>query len=152
MTATSHSNMLQTMRTNGWELYKTVGFFELIGPLWTRDSESGQAQFAIKIEPKHANLNGVAHGGVIMSFADQSFAVANRKVNPDFPQATIQLDMNFLSPVLIGGLLQAECEIVHSTRSMVFARATYRVEDQIVGSATAIFKKFTRGFSATPDR
>jgi acyl-coenzyme A thioesterase PaaI-like protein len=123
----------------GWEPYTDEGFIGLVGPLWQRPAGRGTA-FAFLAQPKHHNRRGVVQGGMLMTFADRAMGMTAWEANRRRPQATIQLDMQFLEAVAIGDFVEARCEVVRRTRSLIFMRAALVVDERVVATANGIWK------------
>ncbi len=113
-------------------------FFRRLGPLqrkWT----NGRWSYALRVEDWHRNGAGFMHGGAMTALIDEvagtivSDAVGRRHV-------TLQLSTAFLKPVEVGDLVETSCEIVRVTHSMTFAEARLRVADDVVATASLIFK------------
>lgn len=123
----------------GWETVDMSEFMDLIGPVWRRESEAGTLH-ALLIEGKHRNRNGVVHGGVMATLMDMALGRASAEAQGGRRQATISLDLQFLSPAEVGDFLVAECRVVRATRSIMFMQGTLRVEDRICAVAQGVWK------------
>lgn len=123
----------------GWERLPDGGFIELVGPLWRRSVE-GRLEFAFLAGERHLNRGGVVHGGMLLTFADHAIGMTCAAGNGFKPQVTISLDTQFISAVQAGELVVAECELVRKTRSLLFGRATIRVEDRVCLIAQGVWK------------
>ena len=71
------------------------------------------------VRPEHTNTAGIAHGGVMMTFAD---IVCARDViqEIDGMSVTVRLISDFMAPVLVGSWLEGRAEVSRATRSLVF--------------------------------
>ena len=123
----------------GWEVLETSGFISLVGPLWTR-RDGDDLVFGFLAEPKHHNRRGVVQGGMLMTFADRALGTTAWYANGRRPQATVQLDVHFVDAVAIGEFVEAHCEIVRRTRSVMFMRATLTVGARVVATAAGVWK------------
>ena len=64
---------------HGWQaIVNHTAFGDLVGPIWRRE-ENGQPRFGFVVAPKHLNRAGNLHGGMLMTFADQSMAMTARQ-------------------------------------------------------------------------
>jgi len=120
----------------GWERVKAHNFGELIGPVWRK----GDGLFGIVTADKHRNHRSMLHGGVLMSFADQAMGMTGRRRTGDKPHATIEMNMKFIAGVKIGDFVEAHCEVVRETRSVLFIESKLKVGDRVVASASGIWK------------
>ena len=122
----------------GWEAVDDSGFIGLVGPLHRR-AWGDYDEYGFVAEPKHANLNNVVQGGMLMTFADRAFGrtawqVAGRST------ATIQFDMQFVSAAQIGEFIETQPEVVRRTSALVFMRGTLFTGSRIVATAHGVWK------------
>ena len=120
----------------GWDRVEGHNFGELIGPIWRR----GDALFGFLAADKHRNHIGVVHGGMLTSFADQAMGMTGRRSTGDKPHATIEINMQFIGAVQVGDFVEAHCEVVRITRSVLFIESKLKVGTRIVASASGIWK------------
>jgi uncharacterized protein (TIGR00369 family) len=123
----------------GWEEVKTVGFGELTGPLWRR-GEGARLRFGFVVAPKHLNRAGNLHGAMLMTFADQAMAMTGREATGNKRHATMELNIQFIDTVHLGAFVEAQCEVVRTTRSVVFLHTKMYVGERVVVSANGIWK------------
>ena len=114
----------------GWEPYQDEGFIGLIGPFWVRPW-GDSFRYAFVAEPKHHNRRGVVQGGMLMTFADRSMGMTCWYANGRVPQATVQLDMQFV---------EAHCKVVKRTTSLIFMDAELKVGERVVATAKGLWK------------
>jgi uncharacterized protein (TIGR00369 family) len=120
----------------GWERVKAHNFGEMIGPIWRR----GDALFGIVAAEKHRNHRGIVHGGMLMSFADQAMGMTGRRATGEKPHATIEMTFQFIGPVEVGDFVEAHCEVVRQTRSLLFMAGRLKVGARTVAAASGIWK------------
>ena len=126
---------------HGWERIKGHNFGELVGPIWRR----GDGRFGIVAADKHRNHRSVIHGGVLMSLADQAMGMTGRRATGDKPHATIEMNMQFIGAVKVGDFVEAHCEVVRRTRSILFIESKLKVGARIVAAASGIWKILEEG-------
>jgi uncharacterized protein (TIGR00369 family) len=126
-------------KAGGWEPYSDDGFIGLIGPLWQKPVD-GSYRYAFLAEPKHHNRRGVVQGGMLMTFADRAMGMTCWYANERQPQATVQLDVHFVEAVKIGEFVEARCQVVRRTRSLVFMSGDLMVGDRVVATAKGVWK------------
>jgi uncharacterized protein (TIGR00369 family) len=125
---------------HGWEqIVNHTAFGDLVGPIW-RKEENGQPRFAFIVAPKHLNRNGILHGGMLMTLADQAMAMTARVATGGKRHATIELNIQFVGGVKLGEFVVAHPEVVRATRSVVFMRATMFVGTRTVVTTNGIWK------------
>ena len=122
----------------GWKIVDNTPFGDLVGPIWKRETPA--LRWAFVVEPKHLNRSGNLHGGMLMTFADQSMAMTARQVIGAKRHATIELNTQFIDAVRLGQFVEAEAKVVRTTRSVVFMEVKMFVEGRIVVSANGIWK------------
>lgn len=82
---------------------------------------------ALRITDAHTNSLGIAHGGVIFTLADRAFGLACNR-GPE-PSVTMDMNIRYLRPAMVGQLLTATAERIHAGRSTSFIRIDVRDED-----------------------
>jgi acyl-coenzyme A thioesterase PaaI-like protein len=130
--------------SGGWQPISDDGFIGLVGPIWQKSDENGM-RFAFLADVKHRNRRRVVHGGMIMTFADRAFGMTARHATGQKPQATIQLDVHFVSPVQIGEFVEVRPEVVRRTRSMIFMKGDLMIAARVVATANGIWKILSDG-------
>lgn len=125
----------------GWEPVEDAGFIALVGPLHVRASDTA---YAFRAEQKHANLIGVVHGGMLMSFADRAMGVAAMNAAEGANAVTIQLEMKFIGAGRLGDWLVVVPTVVQRTRSLVFVRGEVRAGERLVATADGVWKILRR--------
>lgn len=125
----------------GWKHYPQLpGHMGHIGPLWMRKTEGGSYAYGLLIAPHHLNPAGVAHGGVLMTLADQAISTAAWHACGKQNCLTLQLDSQFVASVALGEFVQADVDITHQTGGMVFVRSLLSVGGRNVLVAQGIMK------------
>jgi len=130
---------------HGWEeISNHTAFGDLVGPIWRRE-ENGSPLFAFTVGPKHLNRAGNLHGGMLMTLADQSMAMAARVATGGKRHATIELNTQFVGGVKLGEFVISHPEVVRVTRSVVFMRAKMFVGKRVVVTTNGIWKILDEG-------
>ena len=123
----------------GWKRMDPEGYPALIGPFFARREGEGW-RYGFLAEPRHRNMGGVVHGGILASIMDHALGKTVREAVRPLRCATIQLDLHYLAPVMPGDFVEARGEIVRKTRSVVFVRGHLTVGGRQVLSASGIWK------------
>ncbi|PJX22310.1 thioesterase [Advenella sp. S44] len=115
-------------------------FSDLTGPFYEKVIDGRHVGIGIRVKPTHLNKVGVAHGGLVMTVADNAFGDAILHAH-DEPVAfvTMSLTCEFMSPVREGDWLEASVDIQRKGKRVVFANCDLRVGDKKVAFATALF-------------
>ena len=121
-----------------WRDLTGLGFQELIGPIQLASLPESQMAFALQLDARHTNANGVCHGGVMMSVADSSmgacaFASAGR------PVATIDFECDFLAAGKIGEMLHGTAKIARKARNVIFMESDLYSGERRVMRASGIW-------------
>ena len=108
--------------------------FELI------ELEKGRAMLRMKVRPKHIQIHGVVHGGIVAAIADTAAALAGYPMLPRGTQlATIEMKINYLEPLDRGEIL-AEGRVLRMGRNFVVAECEVRdAEDRLAAKALLTF-------------
>jgi uncharacterized protein (TIGR00369 family) len=81
--------------------------------------QPGHVVFTMKVMPKHKQLHGVVHGGVLAMMADTVAAIAAfTTLPPGTHIATVEMKINFLEPVP-SGRIKAEAKVLRTGRNFV---------------------------------
>jgi uncharacterized protein (TIGR00369 family) len=124
----------------GWTpVIREEGLVALVGPFWTK-MEGDSLIYGFLAERRHLNRQGIVHGGMIMTFADNSLGMASSAANGGRRQATIQLDTQFIGEVKEGDFVEARCRVIRQTRSLMFMAATLTVGARVVATSTGLWK------------
>ena len=124
---------------HGWEIVNNTPFGDLVGPIWKHETPE-RLRWGFVVEAKHLNRSGNLHGGMLMTFADQSMAMTARQATGVKRHATIELNTQFIGGVQLGQFVEAHAEVVRATRSVVFMEVKMFVDGRIVVSANGIWK------------
>ena len=108
--------------------------FELI------ELEGGRATLRMRVRPKHIQIHGVVHGGIVAAMADTAAALAGYPLLPRGTQlATIEMKINYLEPLDRGEIL-AEGRVLRVGRNFVVAECEVRdAENRLAAKALLTF-------------
>lgn len=100
----------------------------------------GEVDVAFEAEPRHLNLLGLVHGGVIATLADTATGLAYRTVlEPGTTHVTTQLSVTYLSAGRAGRLV-ARGRVVKRGRRTGYAESdVVDGEGRLLARATALF-------------
>ena len=125
----------------GWASVEDAGFIGHVGPLHRRASDGA---YAFRAEQKHANLIGVVHGGMLMSFADRALGEAAMRAADGANCVTIQLEMKFIAIGRLGDWIGFRPQVVKRTGSLVFMRGDVHAGSRLLASADGVWKILRR--------
>ena len=79
----------------------------------------GRAIFRLDVTPKHKQVHGVVHGGILAALADTTAAIAAYTAVPRGVElATLELKINYLEPVP-GGTIKADAKVLRAGRNFI---------------------------------
>lgn len=113
-------------------------FTEAFGPLYECVDDAGFVR-AFRVQPYHRNINNVAHGGVLASFADMLLARALRW-ELDRYGVTVRLVTDYLSPAKSGEWIEGRSRITGGGNSIAFVMGEAHVGTRPILAATATFR------------
>ena len=109
-----------------------------IGPIYERE-QNGDFWRGFYIAKKHANSAHIAHGGVLMTFADIVLARAVMRETNGMA-VTVRMTCDFLAPARLNAWVEGTAKVSRSTKSLVFVDGTLSVAGKPVFSAQGLFK------------
>ncbi|WP_133364999.1 PaaI family thioesterase [Qipengyuania sediminis] len=116
----------------------------VMGRMITRIDDDGRARLRMFPERRHENLQGIVHGAVTLALIDISLFTTMHMIggggNAGF-SVTLELSTQFVGAGRPEHPLDAVCEIVRETGSLVFVRGLVEQEAHIVASFSGIVKK-----------
>ena len=94
----------------------------LTGPYFFK-IEDGRMRCAFQPRRDHLNMSGAVHGGALMTFADFAlFAIAHNALRGGVKAVTLTCNSEFISAGDLGGLIEAEGEVLRDGKSLIFIR------------------------------
>jgi uncharacterized protein (TIGR00369 family) len=127
------------------ERFALSGFHSWIGMRLER-VDAGEVHVALDVEPRHLNLVGLLHGGLIATLADTATGLAYRTVlEPGTRHVTTHLGVTFLSPGR-AGRVTARGKVVKAGGRFGYAEA------DVVGPDEELLARATATFTVSPVR
>ncbi|HCO90705.1 MAG TPA: PaaI family thioesterase [Alphaproteobacteria bacterium] len=112
----------------------------LIGPFYARPEPEGDYSYAFRVGEQHTNVNEIAHGGMLMSFADSVVANAAFAANDGMPAVTLSMNTTFLAPGRIGDLVECRPRLVRKTREIIFVDADFQARGEVLLTVKSLWK------------
>jgi uncharacterized protein (TIGR00369 family) len=98
------------------------GFLQAIGPFWGRRGPEGLS-IGLRIEPRHCNSAGLAHGGMLLSLVDVVLTVgSNHDAGTRRFLPTVNVTCDFIRGVPLGSWVQGRAEVLRVAGSHVFSQ------------------------------
>lgn len=114
-------------------------FLELVGPVYAR-GDGGERVFGLRVEDRHRNAGGVAHGGLLATIVDFALGRAIEvDADDDQPRMTVSLTIDYLKAVEPGSWLEARTRVDRLGGKLAFADCALVVDDDEVVRARAVF-------------
>ena len=103
-------------------------------------AEQGRAVLRMKVQPRHMQIHGVVHGGVLASLADTAGGLALYLALPRGSRAaTVEMKMNFLEPVQSGTVF-AEARILRQGKYLAVVECDMKDDGgRMVGKSLMTF-------------
>ncbi|HUL35787.1 MAG TPA: PaaI family thioesterase [Candidatus Eisenbacteria bacterium] len=91
---------------------------ELLG-FQVESVHDGRAIFRLDVRPRHKQIHGVVHGGILAALADTTAAIAAYTVIPKGVElATLEFKINYMEPVP-GGRVKADARVLRKGRNFI---------------------------------
>ena len=110
-------------------------FLDHAGPLL----RNPDGVIGLKIEQRHLNAAGKAHGGLLASIADHAIGRAVNEALEDAGAVTVSLTTDYLGAVDEGDFVEARTEVDRLGGSLAFADCAITVGGEDVVRARAVF-------------
>ncbi len=126
-----------------------MGLLQAVGPLYGRWADERLAM-GFRVELRHCNPGGVAHGGMLATFADMLLPFAAR-LQSDRDMGflpTVNLTCDYLAPAPLGSWVEGAAEPIKITKNLLFAQGLATADGQPVLRANGIFKIASAGASS----
>ena len=116
------------------------GFAKHIGGLTTKKINDSNYEFYTEVKDINLNTSKIAHGGFICSIADTGMGNAAHRVIENKRCVTISLDVKFISAASLGQKLLGKVKIQKKTRTLVFVTCKISNSENIVATASGVWK------------
>jgi len=124
----------------GFTPTRLIDPFEIhVGPVYEQ-GEKGSKRFGFRVDKRHVNMNGVIHGGMLMTFADAAMGQAAWDACDHADCVTLNMQSQFLSPAREGDWIEVAPVLTRRTRSLIFLRGDFTVDGAAVYSMSSVWK------------
>lgn len=114
-------------------------FVSLLGPIFHKMSD-GHHVIGIRLEHKHTNVKGIAHGGMLVTVADTALGIAlSLTTEGKRPMVTANLSTDFLDAAHVGDWVEARVDIQRIGARLVFASCNLMVDEKMILRASGVF-------------
>jgi uncharacterized protein (TIGR00369 family) len=114
-----------------------------LGPFWSRRTET-HTSLGVRVEHRHCNSMGAAHGGFVATLADlalvHAVAVARERAGLARARlATISLAVDYIAPPKEGCWLEVQARVSRLGSRMAFTEGAMLADGQQVARVSAVF-------------
>lgn len=125
-------------------LPRTSNFLQMVGPVYSRSDDTGLV-LGLRIDERHANGRGIAHGGLLTTLADLALGYnCARLVEPNQTLITTSITIDFVASASIGDWLTAHTDVQQTGKRLGFANCYLIVGDRRIARASGIFSVLER--------
>jgi uncharacterized protein (TIGR00369 family) len=112
-----------------------------LGPLYLRHDGSGDGiVIALRVEQRHTNMRGIAHGGMLASLADCALGIGLAiACDGRHSFVTVNLSNDFLDAARPGDWLEGHVEVQRIGRRMAFANGWLQVGEKRILRTSGVF-------------
>lgn len=120
-------------------LHRSSPYLELIGPFYSRGTTEDFG-IGLRIEAKHTNARGVAHGGVLATMADIATGYAIVASKKDLRSlVTANLTIDYVGSARDGDWVESSTDIQKVGSRLAFANTYLSVGSTRIVRASAVF-------------
>ena len=116
------------------------GFMRHNGGVLFRNISEHEYEFKSTINENHLNAAGITHGGYLSALVDAGAGTAAHRAANNTACVTISLDLKFIGASKIGDEIIGHVKILRKTKTLVFLFCELKCNDQIITSASGIWK------------
>jgi len=123
-------------------------YFGALGPVYWQEAGDGTLTLGLRLKEQHANILGIPHGGMLLTFADSAIGVnlgrAQQRRDPSRAIVTTSLSSDFLGSARIGDWLQAQVTVRRTGRQLAFGECLLVAGERAILRASAVFSVIDR--------
>jgi len=114
-------------------------FLSSLGPLYAKSEASGLV-IGLRVEERHLNTRGVAHGGMLVTLADSALGIViAMSRTPPHPMVTVNLTADFADVARQGDWVEARVDVQKMGKRLAFATCHLWVGDRRILRASSVF-------------
>jgi uncharacterized protein (TIGR00369 family) len=113
-----------------------------LGPFWSKPEES-QVTLGLRLQHRHCNSAGAAHGGFVATLADLGLIHAvsvmrEREGRPRHHLTTVTLTVDYVAPAKEGCWLEVRAEVSRLGRNLCFTEGVMLADGKRVARVSAV--------------
>ena len=114
-------------------------FLSSLGTLYAKGEGKGVV-IGLRIDERHLNTRGVAHGGMLVTLADSALGIViAMSRTPPYPMVTVNLTADFADVARAGDWVEARVDIQKMGKRLAFANCHLWVGEKRILRASGIF-------------
>jgi uncharacterized protein (TIGR00369 family) len=114
-------------------------FLSQLGPLYLK-KDGERYIVALRIEDRHTNIRGIAHGGMLLTLADSALGIVlSTSRTPPQPMVTVNLSTDFVESANPGDWVEAHVDIQRIGNRLAFANCYLMVGERRILRASGVF-------------
>jgi uncharacterized protein (TIGR00369 family) len=114
-------------------------FLSALGPLYVK-TDGPAPIIGLRVEEKHLNTRGIAHGGMLVTLADSALGIVLATTRtPPQPMVTVNLSTDFVSAAHDGDWIEAHVDVVKIGARLAFANCYLVVGSRRILRASGVF-------------
>lgn len=114
-------------------------FLDLVGPLYAREEADGGITLGLRIEERHCNRRGLAHGGLLVTLADLALGYGLVRAGGQGSLATANLTVDFAGAAKLGQWIEARADVQKAGGALNFASCHVVADGRRIVRASGIF-------------
>jgi acyl-coenzyme A thioesterase 13 len=120
-------------------LFRVSPIAELLGPIYCKGA-GHELSLGLFAQPKHANLRGSVHGGVLASIADMALGYTLAfSSDPPAGLVTANLTIDYAGSAKIGDWMHTQTDVQRQGGRLAFANCYIYVGEQRICRASGVF-------------
>ena len=116
------------------------GFMKHNGGILFRAISEIEYEFKSQIKENHLNAAGITHGGYLSALVDAGSGTAAHRAAGNAPCVTISLDLKFIGASKLDDEIIGNTKILKKTKTLVFLFCELKCNNQIITSASGVWK------------
>jgi uncharacterized protein (TIGR00369 family) len=114
-------------------------FLSQLGPLYLK-KDGEHYIVGLRIEDRHTNIRGIAHGGMLLTLADSALGIVlSSSRTPPQPMVTVNLSTDFVESANPGDWVEAHVDIQRVGTRLAFANCYLMVGERRILRASGVF-------------
>lgn len=114
-------------------------FLALLGPVYMKQAAPDRTVIGVRIDGRHTNVKGIAHGGMLTTLADSALGIAIAIANNEKPMVTVNLSTDFVAAAHPGDWVEAHVDIQRIGGRLAFANCYLYVGEKRIMRASGVF-------------